>query len=373
MNRNETSQALITLCDCPYLQMVQGTFFIINASFFQKKHWKNYSSYPYIVKGNLDELGSKFIIKLEKPNLYVYYEVKQLLITDYFSRHILHAYKTVPKSFEYDYILEIYYLGSKKCLIHSTFTYDSKIYISEREIKEEMIRRNALFKNIESFIVNDELMKMFHTNIYINCKLDLIWKILLNFKMINKHTNIIFEEIDYSEKFLEQGHFVSFSYKNGNSVIKKIAKITKCQMNNKECILEFVFGKEKKKNSEYNDRDKIINSDKFIYRLKEEENEPFLSKVSIIIYGDNNDCTMYIFYFFNEPLKSSQLLRNTLKKNKAIQKLKNIIEHFNSKLLLNNDDNITNINKNIALNNNKDNVVHNNNKLDNIKNKNNNN
>ena len=84
MKSNEISQSLIFHGQCNYLHMLFGTYNLALSCHFQREYCKNLS-YPIILEGNMKEKGSKFIIKRPDLNLYVFLEIIDIIVTDYYA------------------------------------------------------------------------------------------------------------------------------------------------------------------------------------------------------------------------------------------------------------------------------------------------
>ena len=81
MKKNEISQPLIMNCKCNFSHMVLGTYNMAISCQFQRNFY-SYLSYPIIIKGNLKEKGSRFILKREDLDIYMFYEITDIIITD---------------------------------------------------------------------------------------------------------------------------------------------------------------------------------------------------------------------------------------------------------------------------------------------------
>jgi len=145
MKSNEISQSLIIHCQCNFLHMVFGTYNMALSCHFQREYCKNLS-YPIILKGNMKEKGSKFIVKRPDLNLYIFYEITDLILTDYYALFKFHIYKTIPETCDYDNILEIRYINENQCEFFVYYSFEGKYFLSEQELNEEMKFRKALYK-----------------------------------------------------------------------------------------------------------------------------------------------------------------------------------------------------------------------------------
>ena len=145
MKTNETSQSLMIHCRCNFSHMILGTYNMVLSCQFQREYCKNLS-YPMIIKGNLKEKGSKFLIKRPDLNLYLFYEINELIITDYYASFKYHVYKTIPETYEYDYILEIRYVNEDQCdyffvlFLIIDFIYQKRNYTKNSNLKKTYIK-----------------------------------------------------------------------------------------------------------------------------------------------------------------------------------------------------------------------------------------
>ena len=313
MKKNETHQTLIIHFRCNFSHMIMGTYNMVLSCHFQREYCKGIS-YPVIIKGNLKEKGTKFFIKRNDLHLYVFYEITELIITDYYAYFKYHIYKTIPETSEYDYILEVRYVNEDQCDFFICFAYDHKFYLSEKEIHEEIQFRKNLFKNIERTLRNFEILKISTIYTTINCSIELIFDVLKNMKMINKYSKLLANDINYEGKTIKKDiiiHLIDFV---GKSKCESIAKVNKCSINKKKIfkkvIIELLF-KNEKKSLPYSSKNKII----------------------IVIYEYNGFCSIYILYFFNNIQKNKENFLNfTKNKNNELLKFKKIIENYNQKI-----------------------------------------
>lgn len=313
MNPNIAVQALIIHCRCNFSHMIIGTYNMVLSCHFQREYCKNLS-YPIIIKGNLRDIGSKFIIKRPDLNFYVFYEITDKIITDYYAFFKFHVYKTIPETFEYDYILEVRYINEDQCDFFISFVYDHKLYLSEKEMFEEMKFRKNLYKNIERALRNFEILKIATVYTTIKSNIELIADILKNLKVIHKFSHFLADQINYDGERIKKNILINLFEKIDNKIYKSTAKVHKCIMNKseilKEYIIEFLF--DEKNNFDLDCSKK---------------------KILIIIYEYSGCCSIYLLYFFNSFQKSKENLINfTNYKKRELIKFKNIIEHYNDKM-----------------------------------------
>ena len=312
MKNYETSQALIIESRCNFSHMILGTFNIVLSCHFQREYCKNLG-YPIIIEGDLKHKGSKFILKRPELNLYVFHEITEIIITDYYAKFKYHIYKTIPESSEYDYILEVRYITEDQCDFFVCFVFDHQIYLSEKELHEEIKFRKSLYKNIGNSLRKFEILKIATVYTTINSNIELIWDILKNMKMIHKYTHLLANKVTYNGKILKKNLIINLKDNFDGSKFESIAKVNKCIITesetSKECIIELLFKNEKGNYSDY-----------------------IKKKILIIIYEYYGCCTMYILYFFYNTQKNKEKFNYFKKaKNLELKKFKNIIENFNTK------------------------------------------
>ena len=312
MNKNAAVQALIIHCRCNFFHMVIGTYNMVLSCHFHREYCKNLS-YPIIIKGNLREIGSKFIIKRPDLNFYIFYEITDVIITDYYAYFKFHVYKTIPETYEYDHILEVRYINEDQCDFFISFVYDHKIYLSEKEMFEEMKFRKNLYKNIERSLRNLEILKISTVFTTIKCNIELIVDILKNLKVIHKFSHFLADEINYDGQRIKKNVLINLFERVDNKIYKSVVKVHKCIMNkseiSKEYIIELFF---EKNNSE-------------LYFSK--------NRIMIIIYEYMGCCSIYLLYFFNKlQINKEKIIRFTNDKNRELIKFKNIVENYNKKI-----------------------------------------
>jgi hypothetical protein len=93
--------------------MIAGTYNMVFSCHFHRQYCKNLS-YPIIIEGNLKEKGSKFILKRPDLNLHIFYEIIDIILTDYYALFKYRVYKTIPETYEYDFILQVRYINESQ-------------------------------------------------------------------------------------------------------------------------------------------------------------------------------------------------------------------------------------------------------------------
>lgn len=300
MNNNEFKQAIIVPIKQKHFKISKHILDMIIYCHSVNKVKNNLISFPFNVKGKIGEVGTKYILKVLQTNMLVFYEYIEIISTDYFTHLKAHAYKTIPKTFEYYHVVDIFDNGNDQSLVCSSFVYDNDIHIFDYIVHQEMLHREILLKHLNNYIAYNECMKYFYTTADININLDLIWKILLNMKMVHKYAKILCHEVEYENNLINTGIEVGLNYKK-KKIRGKIEKLTKFK--NKGNI-------------------KIYQHDKKI-----EEFFP-LKKINIIIYEYDNKVTLYIFFIFITAQNLSKLRFFKEFFQKELEKFKKISEHF---------------------------------------------
>jgi len=65
--------------------MIYGTYNLVLSCLFQKENNLR-TTFPIMIKGDFKEKGSKFIIKRPDLSLDIFYELKELIMTDYYAK-----------------------------------------------------------------------------------------------------------------------------------------------------------------------------------------------------------------------------------------------------------------------------------------------
>ena len=311
MKRNEAAQSLVLHYGCSYNHFIRGNY---NAAlschlYREYKDYKNLS-YPFILKGDLKQKGTQFMLRRPDLGVLMFYETVEVLITDYFSRFKYQIYKTIPETFKYAHIVEVRYINEDQCDIRSSLVYDNKIFLSEKEFQDVIRFKLNVFKSIELSLRKFIIPKLSLVYTVINSKIELIWNILKNLKMIHKYCLLLDDQINYNGNVLKKDDIIELTKIRGYNKIKSIAKVNKIKMNRmnltKDCIIELLFQKVEK------------------YKY------PFANtKIIFRIYEFEGKCSMYIIYFFLNNQTSPDLDNFTRKKNKELRIFKDIVENYN--------------------------------------------
>lgn len=330
MKLNKTSQALFTKVKSDFVSTIKGIFDIVYSSYLikEKSSILVRNSYPKIISGQLNLPSSKFCIKAYMLNLDVYYEVKEVFQTDYYGRIKYHVYKTIPETFEFDLVVEVFSTDLDECLIYSSFIYDYQIHLTDKEIQDELQQRSSIYNSLELSLNRhrNELNKVVLVYTSINCKMKLSWNILLNMKIVHKFVSLLADKVDYDKEFFEKEDIICLFYKN------KLIKTNKTNKNN-NIINNYnnytnIFGKVSK--FYFWDETAVIE-----LLLSKEKKVAFTSdnKIIIRLYECEGKTTMYIFFMYNKPLHEKIKKEIYSQKLKELEKFKQIVEHFNDKSL----------------------------------------
>ena len=314
MKRNEASQSLLLHYLTNYNHFIKGKF---NAAlschlYRESKDFKNLS-YPFILKGDLKQKGTRFMLRRPDLGVLMFYEISEVLITDYYSRFKYQIYKTIPETFNFVHLVEIRYINEDQCDVRSSLVYDNKIILSEKEFQYAMRTNLNAFKSIELCLRKFTIPKISLVYTIINCKIELIWDILKNLKLIHKYCLLVDDKINYKGNVLQKDDIIELINIKGKNKNKSIAKVNKLKMSKmnltKEGIIELLFQK--------------IEKHKY----------PFAkTKIIFRIYEYEGKCSMYIlFYFLNNQI-SYDLDNFTRKKNKELAIFKEIVENYNANL-----------------------------------------
>lgn len=311
MKRSETSQSLLLNLHCNYNHMVKACHNIaLTCHFFRDfKQYKNLS-YPYILKGDLKSVGSEFMVRRPDIEVIMFYKILEVIVTDYFSRFKYLIYKTIPETFKFNHLVEVRYINEDECDIRNSLIYDNKIFLSDKEFRDAIKFKLYLFKSIEHSLRQFNILKLSACFTIINSKIELIWNILKNMKMIHKYAHLLEDQINYEGNILKKGNIIELIKIKNKKLNKTFAKINKCKIIKKdltkEGIIEFLFQK---------------NSKNISSCIK--------TKIIIRIYEFNDQCSLYILFYFLNIQNSFDLYNFTIKKNKELNIFKDMIENYN--------------------------------------------
>jgi len=314
MKKNETAQSLLLRCNCKYNDFVLGMHNItFSCHLYRTCQIYKHLSYPFIIKGDLRTIGSKFILKRPDLGVIMFYKILESTVTDYFSIFRYHIYKTIPDTFEYIQHMEIRYINEDECLLISFLIYNNEIIFSEKDIKEVVRLKRSIFRTIEHSLREDIILKVSIANVFIQGKIKFIWDIIRNLKMIHKYARFLCDKVNYNGQIIKKDDIIQLIKYVGKNTIISNAKVNKCKMikmnSTKECVIEFLFQKEKDLNKNMID--------------------PFSeTKIIIRIYEYNGLCTMHILYFFFHTHDYMNIEKFTKRKNQELIKFKYMIENY---------------------------------------------
>ena len=319
MKRTQKANSIILNCQCNYTHFVIASSNIILACHLYRKFkvYKNLS-YPFIIEGNLNEKGNKFMLRSPDLRINLFYKLIESTITDYYSRFKYLIYKTIPESFQYYHQIEIRYVNEDECTVLSSLIYDNKIFFPEKDILAVVQLQKSLYKTISLSMRKFTVLKLSTAYTVIDSNIELLWNIVRNMKMIHKYVHLFGDKINYKGEIIKKDIIMQLINIKRKKNYISIAKVNKCKMikkdSIKECVIELLFQKEKDKR----------------------EIPPFSeTKIILRIYELEGRCSMYILYFFVN-IQDYNILENFTKiKNKELIKFKNMVENYKE----NNEDN----------------------------------
>lgn len=323
MDSNKSSHAIFAKCKAEYSSMVISLFQSVYLCHFGLKNVNKDKqlNYPFLISGNFNFIGDKFIIQENDMNIKMFVEIKELLVTDYFSRINFHVYKTIPKTFEYEIIFDVYCNSfNGECTLFSSFIYDKHIFISDEIKKKVLYERNNMIKSLEQSVSNNELSKLIIISELINCNIDLLWAFFLNMKIVHKYTKLIANKIEYEGNVIKKNKLMKL-WKRGKKYNEAI--VSKCCLILKDGEIEILI------NSTFNVND-IFNENRIFFK----------------IYEYDNKCTIHLFFFFNNKYNDYQKHFYEIRKHKELRLIKKMVEHYNDNLGERIDDNSDNSSNN---------------------------
>ena len=312
MKKDEAFQSVSLHCRCNYTHFVIGYYnAILSCHFYRDYQTYKHLSYPFIIEGELRKKGLKFMLRRMDLNILLFYELKEITVTDYYSIIKYNIYKTIPKSMEYVHQIEIRYINEDECHVISSFIYDNKIYFSDNEFQMIIRTLKETYRCMECSLREFTVLKLSTAYTVINSDIELIWDIIRNMKMVHKYIHLLSDSIIYDGKILKKDAIIQLINEKGKKKFKSIAKINKCKMVKsgltKESIIEILF--------QNNNALKDLN----LFSEKQ---------IIIRIYEFEHRCTLYLLYFFYNTYDYHVLESFTKEKNKELKKLKFIIENY---------------------------------------------
>ena len=313
MKKNEISQPLIMDCKCNFSHMILGTYNLVLSCQFQKKY-NNQFSYPVIIRGNMKEKGSRFMLKIEDLDIYIFYEISDIIITDYYAFFKYHIYKTIPETFEYDHFVEMRYENEDEFTLFIGLLFQDK-YITQEDLLRAMKQRKEIYTNIENSLRQFKLLKIASIHQTMDCKIELIWDIIRNMKMIHKYNHLLADQVEYSGNIISKDKIIKLINKNDDNCkvsFELIAKVKKC------AIKKSKIGKEFNVEISVNKNTNTIP----YYPIK---------KIIITVYEYEKKCSMYILFIFKDILNKDIFSIFNKEKNIELIRFKNIIENYSKK------------------------------------------
>jgi len=315
MNKNDTVQSLSINFKARYNDILLGMHnTILSAHLYRDFKVYKKLSYPYILDKDIKGKGIKFMLRRPDLNVYMFYELIDMIITDYYSKFKYHIYKTIPDTLEYIHQIEFYYKNENECLLSSFLIYNNIIIFSDTEFKNIILFKKNLYKTIEYSFQKLSLLKMSTPYVVINSDIELIWKIIRNMKMIHKYAHLLTDKINYNGEIIKKNTIIELINIKGKTNYKSFAKVNKCKLNkfelSKECVIELLLQNNK-------EIETPLSETKIIIRINE-----YLGK-----------CSMYIFYFFVKAQQYDIIGEFTKIKIKELNKFKEIVENYKEKHL----------------------------------------
>ena len=316
MKRNEKAQSILLKYKCKYNHFVMACYNIAFSCQVYRdfKDYKNLS-YPYIITGDLKSKGTKFMLRRPDLGVLMFYEILESTITDYYSRFKYNIYKTIPETFNYIHLVEVRYIDEDECDIRSSLIYDNKVFLSEKELQATLQFKFNLYKNIEMSLKNYIIQKLAIANTIINNKIEFIWSILQNMKVIHKYSHLFADKINFEEKILKKNDIIELiDYGGKNQKIiqnRSNVKVNRCKISSfdstKEGVIELLFERDEKNYSPFKK-----------------------TKIILRIYEYKGNCSVYILYYFLSSQHYNFLIHFTKKKNKELKTFKSIIEKYSN-------------------------------------------
>ena len=313
MKKNEISQPLIMDCKCNFSHMILGTYNLVLSCQFQKKY-NNQFSYPVIIRGNMKEKGSRFMLKIEDLDIYIFYEISDIIITDYYAFFKYHIYKTIPETFEYDHFVEMRYENEDEFTLFIGLLFQDK-YITQEDLLRAMKQRKEIYTNIENSLRQFKLLKIASIHQTMDCKIELIWDIIRNMKMIHKYNHLLADQVEYSGNIISKDKIIKLINKNDDNCkvpFELIAKVKNCAIKKSKIGKEFNIEISVNKNT---------NTIPY-YPIK---------KIIITVYEYEKKCSMYILFIFKDILNKDIFSIFNKEKNIELMRFKNIIENYSKK------------------------------------------
>jgi hypothetical protein len=294
----------------PYNKIVDSIKNILNLSYLMRRERLSIVKYPFYLVGDpSNEKGAKFIQKTE-DNVEIYFEVTELIETDYYTEIEFFSYKTVPKNIEYKYrtrIMNLNYYGGRTIII-SEYEYSKDIIIDEEFIALELNRRRKIFNNIDKLLYLNYLNKFDIKASLINANIKIVFNVMLNLKLIHKFLNALAKNFLYEGNILKKEMNVKFLWWDFTSknLIEYDSIISELHFDLKESLIEFYVKQNK---------DKTI----------EEQ------KIKFLFYGRDGKTMFFWINEYYEILNEEKVFYLGTKKTNVLNKLKKMFENYQNK------------------------------------------
>ena len=188
-------------------------------------------------------------------------------------------------------------------------------YLTQDDILLSLKNRKEIYINIENSLRQFELLRMASVHQLINCKIELIWDIIRNMKILNKYNHLLAEQIEYSGKLLKKDKIIKLIDKNNKTSYELIGKVKNCTIKKSKIEKEFNI-------------QIIASKDKNSFAFH------FLKKIIIQVYEYEEKCSMHLLFFFRDNNIIMKSLKNLIN---YVIKFKNIVENYSKNKLNNNE------------------------------------
>jgi hypothetical protein len=226
MKKDEAFQTVSLHCRCNYTHFVIGYYnAILSCHFYRDYQTYKHLSYPFIIEGELRKKGLKFMLRRMDLNILLFYELKEITVTDYYSIIKYNIYKTIPKSMEYVHQIEIRYINEDECHVISSFIYDNKIYFSDNEFQMIIRTLKETYRCMECSLREFTVLKLSTAYTVINSDIELIWDIIRNMKMVHKYIHLLSDSIIYDGKILKKDAIIQLINEKGKKNLNQLLKL----------------------------------------------------------------------------------------------------------------------------------------------------
>lgn len=261
-------------------------------------YFKDFMTNLEYTKGNNTfELENEFTL-IWLNNTKIIFKCKQAINNDYFKK-ISWTITAPDCNLEFENIFSFYEntIGNSTLFVWE-LSCSNEGFLSNQKVLDlyECIKKNAL-KRWKEFLEKSNRDKIQYESILIHSPINHVWKIITNWKILNKIVPFIADEIEYNGNPLDVGTKMKMSSQSKN--VEMIMQVTKVQ--------------NKKDNLEYE------------YELQLKESQPKMSKYDLkfTLIEINSEYTFVIFqHIYKEYLKSEILDSLGKDKKKILKELK---------------------------------------------------